>query len=135
MEEDTDDPVTFDGTSVFVAEKQTAIVGFGACCEQRDPALRAQGFDGEVNAVYVLRSHQSVGVGKALIALMADDLVSRGRQAASLWVLRENNPARTFYERLGGTLVGERTEIVRGTHRSEVAYGWSDLASLQCSRA
>jgi hypothetical protein len=32
--------------------------------------------------------------------------------------------ARGFYERLGGRLVAEKTEIVRSYSLKEVAYGW-----------
>jgi ribosomal protein S18 acetylase RimI-like enzyme len=125
------DPAAFDLTAVFIAEDAGRVVGFGACCEQRHPALKEQGFDGEVGSVYVLRSYQRAGIGKALMALMARNLVSRGRRGASLWVLRENFPARDFYERLGARMLGERAEGVRGTTRIEVAYGWSELSSLE----
>jgi hypothetical protein len=45
-------------------------------------------------------------------------------------VLRDNVPARTFYERLGGLEVGQREEEQAGIRMIEVAYGWSDLSSL-----
>ena len=116
--------------AVFVAEDQGAIIGFGACGAQRDDVLQEQGFDGEIGAIYVLRSHQRLGVGAALMGMLARRLREQGRRAANLWVLRENAPARTFYERLGGTLAGERMDEVHGATVVEVAYGWSDLAAL-----
>ena len=125
-----EDPAAHNGTALFVAESGDAIVGFGACGGQRDDALKGQGFDGEIGAVYVLRSHQGAGVGKMLMRMMARTLLAGGRQAASLWVLRENIGARTFYERLGGTAVGEKTGEHSGTMRTELAYGWRDLGRL-----
>ncbi|MBV9930048.1 MAG: GNAT family N-acetyltransferase [Alphaproteobacteria bacterium] len=121
-----DAPASFDGTKVFVAEGSGAMIGFGACCDQRDPALAGKGFDGEIGAVYVLRAHQRNGVGARLMALQARDLLERGRGAASLWVLRDNAPARCFYEALGGELCAERVEA----ELVEVAYGWRDLSRL-----
>ena len=120
------------GTAVFLAESGGAIVGFGACGGQRDEALRDQGFDGEIGAVYVLKSHQRAGLGRALMSLIARKLLDQGRSAACLWVLRENTSARRFYERLGGTVLGERVDEQSGIALREVAYGWSDLTSLVC---
>jgi len=114
--------------SVFVAEAEGEIVGFGACGAQRDVELKSLGYEGEIGAIYVLRSHQGSGLGASLMRLMATRLLDKGRTAASLWVLSDNLPARAFYERLGGVLVGERLEEQTGL--SEVAYGWSDLEAL-----
>jgi ribosomal protein S18 acetylase RimI-like enzyme len=124
------DPETFAGAGIFVAESGNAIVGFGACGSQRDATLKRQGYDGEIGALYVLRSHQRLGVGTALIGLMARNLLGHGQTAAALWVLRDNTPARAFYERIGGALVDEKVEEQAGTTLTEVAYGWGDLALL-----
>jgi ribosomal protein S18 acetylase RimI-like enzyme len=124
------DPATFGGTAIFVAESEGKIVGFGACGSQRDEALKGEGFDGEVGAIYVLRSHQRAGVGNSLMSLMSRKLLDQGHAAAALWVLRENLSARTFYERLGGVVVGERNDEGSGAMLTEIAYGWNDLSSL-----
>ena len=125
-----EDPATYYGTRVFVAESDGKMVGFGACGDQRDQALKERGFDGEVGAIYVLQSHQRAGVGSSLMRLMAQDLLDQGRTAATLWVLRENAPARLFYEQLGGALAGEKSDEQSGVTMPEVAYGWRDLFPL-----
>jgi ribosomal protein S18 acetylase RimI-like enzyme len=125
-----EDPAAFGGAAVLVAESAGGIVGFGACGGQRDEALTGDGFDGEVGAVYVLRSHQRAGVGQSLMRLMARRLLDQGRRGAALWVLRENIAARAFYERLGGAVVAERKAEESGAVLTEVAYGWSDLSAL-----
>lgn len=118
------------GATVIVAESEGEIVAFGACAGQRDEALKREGFDGEIGAIYVLRSHQRAGVGNSLMSQMSRKLLDEGRRGASLWVLRRNVPARTFYERLGGAVVGARTSTESGATLDEVAYGWRDLSSL-----
>jgi ribosomal protein S18 acetylase RimI-like enzyme len=118
------------GTTVIVAESGGEIVAFGACAGQRDEALKRKGFDAEIGAIYVLRSHQRAGVGHSLMSLMARKLLEGGRRGASLWVLRTNVPARAFYEGLGGVVVGARTSEEAGATLAEVAYGWSDLSAL-----
>jgi len=124
------DPAAYDATALFLAESDGRLAGFGACSDQRDPALEARGFDGEFGAVYVLRAFQRKGAGRALMRLMARDLLERGCNGASLWVLRENRPARRFYERLGGLDCGEKTDERPGLTLHEIAYGWKDLSLL-----
>jgi GNAT superfamily N-acetyltransferase len=125
-----DDPSGYGDAALFVAESEGAMVGFGACFAQRDEALAARGIDGEIGAVYVLQAHQGAGIGRALMRLMALRLLDQGRQAASLWVLRANAPARRFYEALGGTPAGEKTITEAGATYDEVAYAWPDITAL-----
>lgn len=125
------DPAAFDHSVVFVAERGGELIGFGACGAQRDAALKAQGYDGEIGAVYVLRAHQRAGIGRRLMGLMAGKLLEQGHGSANLWVLRENGPAQAFYERLDGALIGEKAETHSGATRTELAYGWSDLEDLR----
>ncbi|MCW1381976.1 GNAT family N-acetyltransferase [Novosphingobium sp. KCTC 2891] len=124
-----DAPASLNSTRVYVAEN-TGEMGFGACGDQRDDALRERGFAGEIGAIYILRSQQGAGVGRALMSLMAHDLAARLMPGASLWVLRENVGARGFYKGLGGAIIFEK-EVAKGDATlHEVAYGWPDLAHL-----
>ena len=55
---------------------------------------------------------------------MMTDLADRGLVGYTLWMPRDNIPARSLYEQLGGKLIGQR-EVVRGNGKlQEVAYGW-----------
>jgi len=124
------DPTTFYSSVVLVAERKGAIFGFSCCGMQRTETLRAQGYDGEVSSIYILRSSQRQGFGSALMGAMARELRRRQLHAASLWVLRENASARGFYERIGGEIVGEKEDIGRRGVFIEVAYEWRNLAEL-----
>jgi ribosomal protein S18 acetylase RimI-like enzyme len=125
------DPEAHAGTAVYVAEDQQGLVGFGSCGRQRDEALAKAGFSGEIGAIYVLRSHQHLGIGRSLMRLLAQALLDADFRAATLWVLRENLVARSFYDRLGGTVVGEKKEeVTPDLALVEVAYGWRDLSVL-----
>jgi ribosomal protein S18 acetylase RimI-like enzyme len=128
-------------SAVFVAVRPDgAIAGFGSCGRQPAAALAADGFAGEFSALYLLATQQRQGVGRRLMAIMAQDLLARGMRGAALWVLCDNTPARRFYEALGAQVVGRRVETVdehltgkRGRAQDtlhEVAYGWPDLALL-----
>jgi len=61
---------------------------------------------------------------------MAGALCQRGFGSAAVWVLRDNIPARRFYEQLNGQLVGEWTETTPDGLLENVAYGWRSLSLL-----
>jgi GNAT superfamily N-acetyltransferase len=89
-------------------------------------------YDSERVALHVRPEYQKQGIGKRLIATIAEALSESGCQSLFLWVLARN-PACQFYEKLGGERITEKpwqnnayfkTEIV------EVAYAWCDLHHL-----
>jgi len=125
------EPDEFNAAVVYVAERDQRIVGFGSCGSQRTPHLAAAGYDGEVSSIYLLRSCQRRGLGTLLMRTLAEDLIGRGFKAASLWVLRDNERARRFYDRCGGRVIGTRTDVRENAPLLEVAYGWSSLAALR----
>lgn len=121
------DPAAFGGKTVY---DHGRVVGFGFCGQQRDEALTGLGFGGEISAIYVLRSHQRLSVGRSIISMMSHALLEHDRTAATLWVLRENVTARGFYERLGGAVVSEKKDERPNATLVELAYGWRDLSLL-----
>ena len=116
------------GQSVLVAEDETAgVVGLGSCGRvQRNAPLS---FEGEVYALYVDPDHQERGLGRGLLDGLFGALRGGGVGSALIWVLADN-PARFFYEAMGGARAAERTELLWGERLGEIAYGWPDLANF-----
>jgi len=117
---------------VIVAEDANGgLLGFASGGPARGGDLGARQ---EVYAIYVLRRAQRQGLGRALLQSLAAHLALTALPPAALdlglWVLRDNAPARAFYERLGGEPGGERTERREGHELAEAAYRWRDLAAL-----
>ncbi len=113
----------------FVAEAAGKVVGFAIGCPERtgDPIYK-----GEVAAIYVLPTHQARGLGRALIRESVRELAAHGMTSLLIWVLRENQIGRTFYERLGGIARREKPVDMPGIPEGhvEVAYCWDDTAAL-----
>ncbi|HEV7256768.1 MAG TPA: GNAT family N-acetyltransferase [Bosea sp. (in: a-proteobacteria)] len=115
-------------TTVLVAEQGGEIVGFASCGAQRDPELAAAGFPAEISAIYLLARCKRERLGTRLMTESFSALSEAGFRSASLWVLRDNAPARRFYEALGGEVIGEKEDRRGTTALVELAYGWRSLA-------
>lgn len=110
----------------FVAEMNGQIVGFS---NYGFPQEAVNGFDGELYAIYLLRSAQGRGIGRRLFAEAAKGLLELGVSSMLVWVLKDN-PARGFYEHLGGVRLREKPIEIGGKMLDEVAYGWRELKNF-----
>ncbi len=113
---------------VYVCEEAQTVVGFGLCGAQRSRTL--PNHRGEVYAINILRRAQGRGFGRAMMQAMAQSLDERGRAPMTLLVLFENIPARQFYLRLGGRVIGEVMTNFGGVALREEVYCWDDLPLL-----
>jgi GNAT superfamily N-acetyltransferase len=103
-----------------------SVVGFVSGGKERTGQLEC---DGELSAIYLRPEAQRKGLGALLVRQFARELGARGFGSMALWVL-ELSPARTFYEGLGGKVIGQQ-EIERGGQTFiQVAYGWESLKVL-----
>lgn len=119
-------------TSTFVVEDLDGeMVGFGRAGPRRDVTSAMQRPVGEVQALYVLHRMQGQGGGRLLMEAMGQRLIADGFTGAICWVLTSNEPAREFYEHMGGQR-GERRQITLARKRlKEVSYAWPQLATLE----
>jgi ribosomal protein S18 acetylase RimI-like enzyme len=86
-------------------------------------------YTGELYAIYLFASYQGQGIGRQLVSTLVTRLMQEGMTALLLWVLAAN-PARQFYERLGGQHVYEKTVTIGGVPLLEIAYGWRDARTI-----
>lgn len=119
------------GNSILlVSEDETGTVaGFVSAGPARP---RVPGYRGEIYTLYVDQDRQDRGHGRALLRAALGALAEHGLTPANLWVLAEN-PARFFYERLGGSILGRRRDRLGGQDHDEIAYGWADPTGAKAS--
>ena len=109
------------GNGVFVVDTPGDVhdvVGFSSVGASSDPE-----FDAELYTLYLLRSHQGRGLGRLLWNAACDFARGNGANNLVLWVLETNN-ARCFYEHLGGTLRGRKSDTIGGHELVEVSYAF-----------
>ena len=85
---------------------------------------------GEIYTLYLLDAYQRCGIGRRLLSASAEDMAAAGFSSMCVWVLAAN-PAREFYERLGGVELSTRDIGFAGRRLDEVCYVWPDLRRLE----
>ena len=126
---------TFRGTThqefVYVAEDEAQqIIGFasgGPALGKIDSLYR-----GELFTIYILDAYQRQGLGHRFFFQVVERLLTLELTSMLIWVLTEN-PARRFYEALGGELVRTGSYEIKGVELKQVAYGWLDITHLRRS--
>ncbi len=117
--------------AVYVAEDDKGrLLGMTSMGRARDSGL---GYDSEIYTLYVDPAVTGRGIGRALLAGAFSALSERGHTRCVIWA-HAGNPARFFYERMGGRLVAERTTSMMGVPVPEAAFGWTKLALAEASR-
>ena len=109
---------------MYVAEAaEHTIIGFADFGESREDI---DAYDGELYAIYLLPEFQRRGVGTKLFDLGVEFLRGSGKDSMYLLALALS-PYRSFYEKLGGQVVGRKQIEIEGVMYGELVYGWPNL--------
>lgn len=109
---------------MFVAESAGRdVVGFA---DLGAPRENVGAYAGELYAVYVLPEFQRRGIGERLFNLVVGSLAAQRRCSMYLYTL-EVSPYRSFYEKMGGKIVGRKMVEIGGAPFDELVYGWDGL--------
>lgn len=107
-------------------DRSGQIVGFALGGPER---VQVSEYEGELFALYILPDYLRIGIGRRLLLSMAGCLLAQGMHSMVIWVLADN-PARKFYQAMGGVFVKQQPITIGSTTLPEVAYGWKDLNAL-----
>jgi len=112
------------GVEVWVADADGTVAGFAVLGPARGP-IGGEG-EGEVYAIYVDPGRVRRGIGRVLLEHAARRFRDGGNRLATLWVLRDNDSGRAFYEGMGWRRDGATQEFelpnFGGATLSEVRY-------------
>ena len=110
------------GDATFLVEDDNDLLGFGRA------GPHASLPRGEVKTLYVATNHHGHGIGHLLMSTMARHLTELGHSRCSVEVVDGNLRAIRFYERLGGSFIGD--VVNPGPHWKSrgLIYAWHDLS-------
>jgi L-amino acid N-acyltransferase YncA len=113
-------------TVLVASDNDGNIVGFASGGPTRETGLP---FDAELYAIYLLQPFQARGLGRQLLRELAKHLLEEGHSSLCVSVLSDN-PARHFYQRMGGHLVRTAPHVMGGRSYPASWFGWFDLRDL-----
>ena len=109
---------------MFVAETpKDGIVGFANFGKARESDFA---FETELYAIYLLREFQGKGIGENLFRLCQNEMIDDGLNSMYLIAL-EVSPYKSFYEKMGGQIVGKGNHFLALVEYETVIYGWKNL--------
>lgn len=109
---------------MFVAEVAgRGVVGFADFGEAREMIA---GYEGELYAIYLLPEFQRKGIGAGLFKRGVEFLIASGWSSMYLLALAAS-PYKSFYERMGGRVIGRKQIEIEGIMYDELVYGWDTL--------
>lgn len=106
-------------TALIMYENEVPIgcIAYGAL---RDETLVGWG---EIISLYFIPSHCGKGYGQQLFQTAVSELSKAGMKNISLWVLKENNYARTFYKKMGFRHNGDENIVkIAGKSLTNIRY-------------
>ncbi|HEY9219810.1 MAG TPA: GNAT family N-acetyltransferase [Phenylobacterium sp.] len=116
-----------DDAPTFVAIAADQIVGFARCGAASDALFEGRG---EVKFLFVAPEFGRQGLGRRLMARMADELQSRGYSGIGLGVVEANTPAVAFYKSLGGVAAARYLDPGPLWRSQNLLMVWDDLGPL-----
>jgi GNAT superfamily N-acetyltransferase len=119
--------IEMSGRITLVAhDRSGSIRGFSSSLLFDEPNTRFESF---LQMIFLETAMKGNGLGRALMRATALELRDAGRSSMALRTLRLN-PARGFYEHLGGRLVPNSDFIYDAGEFDDVVYGFDDLSRL-----
>ena len=111
---------------IELAELDSRLIGFVCAIKDAD-----QRWGALIDNLHVAPAHQSKGLGRRLMKDAAQWLNEQNEHQMYLWVYLENTSARAFYDRLGGEVVEQKSEIQPDGEMAEIIrYAWRSPFSL-----
>lgn len=114
----------------IVAVVDNTVVGFCTYGKARNGNFKNSG---EIFALYVLKGFQGMGIGKTLFLAGVKELLSRGNISMIVNCLHDN-PALRFYKRMGGEIIGQRQDEIKGKIITEDMIYYKDLNLILTAR-
>lgn len=106
----------------IVAELNNEIVGFCRYIDSNKFTQDISNIDCELLALYVKPSLKYKGIGTKLFQYVTEEFKSRNKTKMILWCLKDNEPSKKFYTKMGGKIIGERSFEIEGKNYYEVGF-------------
>ncbi len=109
----------------IVAEFKNEVVGFCRYMESNEFTPDMQNIDCEITALYVKPELKCNGIGTKLFQFVTNEFKSKSKTKMILWCLKDNEPSKKFYTKMGGKIVKERVIEIGENNYYEVGFEYN----------
>ena len=109
----------------IVAELNNQVVGFCRYIDSNKFTQDIPNIDCELLALYVKSKLKYNGIGTRLFQFVINDFKSKSKNKMILWCLKDNEPSKKFYTKMGGKISKERTIEIGEKEYLEVGFEYS----------
>ncbi len=93
----------------IVAELNNQVVGFCRYIDSNTFTQDISNIDCELLALYVKPDLKYNGIGTKLFQFVIHEFKSKNKTKMILWYLKDNEPSKKFYSKMGGEIIKQRT--------------------------
>lgn len=104
----------------IVAELNKKIVGFCRYIDSNKFSNDIENIDCELLAIYVKPDMKYKGIGTKLVQFVIDEFKRKNKTKMIIWCLKDNEPSKKFYKKMGGKILIERNVEIGNKTYSEV---------------
>ena len=109
----------------IVAELNNQVVGFCRYIDSNKFTQDIPNIDCELLALYVKSKLKYNGIGTRLFQFVINDFKSKSKNKMILWCLKDNEPSKKFYTKMGGKISKERTIEIGEKEYLEVGFEYN----------
>ncbi len=106
----------------IVAELNKKVVGFCRYIDNNSFSKEIQEADCELLALYVEPNLKYRGIGTKLFQYVTQEFKNKDRTKMILWCLKDNEPSKKFYTKMGGKIIKEREISIGKNDYKEVCF-------------
>lgn len=106
----------------IVAELNDEIVGFCRYVFNNSFSPNKDDFDCELCALYVRPDLKYLGIGTKMFNYVINEFKRDNKKKMILWCLKDNEPSKKFYCKMGGKITGEKDVELGGKQYQECCF-------------
>lgn len=106
----------------IVAELNNEVVGFCRYVDSNEFSPNVSDIDCEIIALYIRPDMKYKGIGTKLFNYVVGEFKSKNKSKMILWCLKDNEPSKKFYTKMGGVIERKKEIDIGGKNYNEVGF-------------
>ena len=109
----------------IVAELNGEVVAFARYTDSNKFSPDMSDIDCELLALYVKPDLKFKGIGTKMFQYVLDEFKNKNKSKMIIWCLKDNEPSKKFYKKMGGDIVKERKFEINNKKYIEVGFKYN----------